>query len=127
MGLKFRQKVRNLWSRIKRWIYSALVSLGLVMPLALAAPTDFTYTAATERVDGTPLALSDIAFTKLYCNDVMVSQEDGADGGFTVDLGLGSHTCYATHVDVEGQESDPSNLVTKLVLPARPNGPSNLQ
>ena len=118
---KFFQKS---WAKIKKWWISLLVALGLVAtPLLYAVIVDFTYTAATERVDGSPLALADIAFTRLYCDGTLIVEEAGADLGFNPDLGIGSHDCYATHVDTDGQESDPSNIVTKVVNPARPSSP----
>ena len=112
------------WAKIKRWWFSLLVALGLASaPLLYAEVVNFTYTAATQRVDGSPLALSDIAFTRLYCDGSLTVEEPGADLSFNPDLGLGSHDCYGTHVDTDGQESDPSNLVTKIVNPARPSAP----
>ena len=105
-----------------------MVTVGIVaaIPIALSQIVNFNYTPATTRVDGSPLALADIAETRLYCNNQLVTSEPGADGNFNPDLMPGSYTCYATHVDTNGLESDPSNEVTKLVLPPRPNPPSNL-
>lgn len=115
---------QKLWVKIKKLWLSLLVGLGLASaPLLYAEVVNFTYTAATQRVDGSPLALSDIAFTRLYCDGSLTVEEPGADLGFNPDLGLGSHDCYGTHVDTDGQESDPSNIVTKVVNPARPNPP----
>jgi hypothetical protein len=115
---------QNTWSKIKRWWFALLVALGLASsPLLYAEIVDFTYTAATQRVDGSPLALDDIAFTRLYCDGSLIVQEPGADLDFNPELGIGSHTCYATHVDTDGQESDASNSVIKIVNPARPSAP----
>ena len=119
------RKARSLWSRIKGWVYSILIALGLAAPLVLAETVNFTYTRATTNVDGTPLALEDIAFTRLYCDGTMVVEEPGADQDFSYDLGVGSHDCYATHVHVNGEESDPSNIVTKVVQPKVPMPPEN--
>ena len=114
----------DTWSKIKKWWLTLLVALGLVSaPLLYAEIVDFTYTAATQRVDGSPLALADIAFTRLYCDGSLTVEEPGADLGFNPELGLGTHDCYATHVDTDGQESDPSNSVIKIVNPARPSSP----
>jgi hypothetical protein len=115
---------QNTWSKIKRWWLSLLVALGLASaPLLYAEIVDFTYTAATQRIDGSPLALSDIAFTRLYCDGSLTVEEPGADLNFNPELGLGTHTCYATHVDTDGQESDPSNSAIRVVNPARPSAP----
>jgi len=114
----------DTWGKIKKWWLTLLVALGLVSaPLLYAEIVDFTYTAATQRVDGSPLALADIAFTRLYCDGSLTVEEPGADLGFNPELGLGTHDCYATHVDTDGQESDPSNSVIKIVNPARPSSP----
>ena len=124
IGRKMKDAGKRAWIKIKKWWISLLVALGLVAtPLLYAEIVDFTYTAATERVDGSPLLLTDIAFTRLYCDGAMVVEEPGADETFNPELGLGSHDCYATHVDTDGQESDPSNIVTKVVNPARPSSP----
>ena len=122
----------NTWGKIKKWWVALLVALGLASaPLLYAEIVDFTYTAATERVDGSPLALADIVFTRLYCDGSMIVEEPGADLGFNPELGIGVHECYATHVamgldinlDPIEMESDPSNVVTKVVNPARPSAP----
>ena len=112
------------WRRFKRWAYGILIALGLVTGgLVYSEIVNFTYTPASQRVDGTPMALSEIAETRLYCDGSLITSEPGADSGISGDLGLGSHDCYATHVDTAGQESDPSNIVTRIVLPARPGAP----
>jgi len=116
--------MRKQWLKMKAWVYGILVALGLMAgPILYAEIVNFTYTPATERVDGSPLALADIAFTRLYCDGSLTVEEPGADSGFNPDLGLGSHTCYATHVDTNGQESAPSNSVVKVVNPALPGAP----
>ncbi len=122
--LKIKAWCKRTWIKIKKWWISLLVLIGLATtPLLYAEVIDFTYSRATERVDGSPLALADIAFTRLYCDGTMVDEEPGADQNFSHELGLGSHDCYATHVDTDGQESDPSNTVVKVVNPARPSAP----
>ena len=114
----------DLWGKIKEWWIALLVAIGLISsPLLYAEIVEFTYTAATQRIDGSPLALADIAFTRLYCDGSLTIEEPGADLSFSPELGLGTHDCYGTHVDTDGQESDPSNIVTKIVNPARPSAP----
>jgi len=125
---KIKTAFRKAWQKVKKWWKSLLVALGIIAaaPLVLSQPVSFNYVAATARIDGTPLPIEEIAETRLYCNGSLVVSEPGADTNFLPDLTPGSYTCYATHVDTLGQESDPSNEVTKLVLPARPNPPSNV-
>jgi hypothetical protein len=89
-----------------------------------AVTTDFTYIAATTRIDGTPMDISEIAETRLYCDGSLVASEPGADSGISADLSIGSHSCYATHVDTYGQESSPSNTVIRDVSPAFPSPPT---
>ena len=115
--------MKKYWLRFKAWIYSILVVLGLVsVPFVLAQPVGFSYTPATQYTTGEAMPLSDIQFTRLYCNDVLVADEPGADGNFNVDLSPGSYTCYATHVAGD-QESDPSNVVAREVRFGPPNAP----
>lgn len=115
---------KKAWLKLKKWGIAILAALGIIVGGGLYAETvNFTYTRADQRMDGTPLALSDIAETRLYCDGSLVTTEPGADENIDADLGLGSHSCHATHVDTAGQESDPSNIVVRMVLPARPNAP----
>ena len=127
--MKFRDRLKKLWTRFKNWIVGVLVSLGLISGTVIAATVTFTYTPATQYVTGEPMPLEDIDFTRLYCDGAMVAEEAGADGDFTVILGFGSHDCYATHVVLGAvtKESEPSNTVTKVVSPSQPGNPENLQ
>jgi hypothetical protein len=110
--------LKKQWLKFKKWILGILAAVGLISaPLLMAIPTEFTYTRATEYTDGTPMPLSDIAETRIYCGGSLVASEAGADGTLLPDLGIGVHTCYATHVDIYGRESDPSNEITTTVVP----------
>lgn len=113
------------WQRLKKWLLAFFGAGVIVGGAVIAATVGFSYTPATEYTDGTPMPLSDIDFTRLYCDGALVAEEPGADGDFSVLLGLGSHDCYATHV-VEAAstpESAPSNIVTKVVAPIQPGAP----
>ncbi len=118
-----KQKSAAGWQRAKRWWIAILVSVGIMSTAIYAETITFTYVRATARTDGTALALADIAETRLYCDGALVTTEPGADENIDADLSLGAHNCHATHVDTVGQESDPSNIVMRVVLPARPNPP----
>lgn len=127
MWIKFKRRARAAWHKTRAWFIALLVSLGLLTAIPLEAQTiAFTYTPANSRVDGTPMLLSEISETRLYCDGALASSELGADGDIDADLTIGTHTCHATHVDTDGQESLPSNVVTKIVLPGLPGSPSNL-
>ncbi len=119
-----KQKSAAGWGRFKRWWIAVLTSVGIIAGGAIYAETvGFSYVRATLRADGSALALADIAETRLYCDGALVTTEAGADQNISANLGLGSHTCHATHVDTAGQESDASNVVLRVVNPARPNPP----
>lgn len=111
------------WARVKKWWVGVLIALGLAVPMVQAVPVDFTYTRATEYSDGTPMPLSEIQETRLYCDGSLVATEAGADQDFNPDLNPGIYDCYATHVDTYGRESAPSNTIQKTVLPGMPNAP----
>ena len=125
MKIWFKKK----WAQFKTWIIGILMALGLISGAVMAATVNFTYDPATEYTDGTPMPLTDIDFTRLYCNGVHVAEEPGADGGLSVVLGFGTHDCYATHVVLmaDTPESTPSANVIKVVSPTQPNPPENLQ
>ena len=115
---------KRTWARFKAWFISILVAIGLVAaPLALSAPKDFSWTNATLRTDGSPFLPSELAETRIYCNDNLVGSVQGTGTQVTIDLGVGSYVCYATHVDTDGQESGPSGTVSFVITPAVPNPP----
>ena len=95
------------------------ILLLLLAVSAHAEVIDFTYTRAMTWTDGTPLALSDIRSTRLYCNSVMVDGHPGATGSFAPDLPDGNYTCYAVHSAFDSTgvvyESAHSNEVTRIV------------
>ena len=129
------------WTKIKLWVYGALVALGVIVPAM--ALQNFTYDVATAYSDGTAMPVSDIVETRLYCDidpasfvpetpgvpasDAPTTVETGADGDFSVTLLPGNHTCFATHFAVNDYESAPSVEVSFRVFPgAPPNAPENL-
>jgi hypothetical protein len=123
---RIRQWFKRQWLKFKKWVYGILVALGIAAaPLLYAEVVDFTYTRADQYTDGTPLPIEEIQFTRLYCDGSLVSEEPGADQNFSVELGIGTHECYATHVDIYDRESDPSASVVRIVSPpgTGPNPP----
>jgi len=91
------------------------VGVTNTIPFAATANVTFTYQAATEYEDGTPLPLEEIKYTRLYCDGELVAQEAGAKGDIYAELIAGYHSCYATHVATNDLESIPSNTVEKFV------------
>ena len=112
--------MRKYWERFKAWIVSILVAIGVVGGgIVIAQPVDLNYTRPTTYEDDSPLPLSEIAETRLYCNDVLVLTEPGSDETFdNVDslLPVGTHSCYGTVVATNGLESRPSNIKEVIIL-----------
>ncbi len=117
MWMKIRRKTRSLWTRFKLWAYGLLVAIGFVTITIQAIVTSFTYTRATEYTDNTPMPLSEIQSTQLYCDGSLIVSEPGADEEFDPDMLPGTYDCYETHTDIYGRESVPSTSFTKVVIP----------
>jgi len=114
---------RKQWMRFRVRLTAALATIGVIVGGALYAQTvGFSYTPADAYTTGEPMPLSDIQFTRLYCDGALVAEEPGADSHIEADLGVGTHTCYGTHV-AGGLESAPSNTVTRVVTLGPPNPP----
>lgn len=109
------------WRQFTAWGLGVLAMFGLAA--VLAAPVDVSWDHPTERVDGTPLALEEIAETRWYCDGAFVEAVPAPSIVDQLDLSFGSHDCYATTMDTFGSESDPSATITRVVKPARPNPP----
>ncbi len=106
------------WTKLKAWVLALLVALGLVAaPLLYAEVVTFTYARATQYDNGVLMPLDEIQFTRLYCDGSMVAEEPGADLDIEGNLGIGTHDCYGTHVDIYDRESVPSNTVQRIVSP----------
>lgn len=82
-----------------------------MMPTAQAFDVVINYHRATTNDDGSPLALSDIAKTRLMCDGVWVAEEPGADGTIGADLAPGLHECAGSHVRTDGVESVLGNVL----------------
>ena len=120
--------LRAKWKKFKAWFIALLISIGLIAaPLLYAAPKDFSWQNPTTRVDATPFdSATEQAQVNIYCDgDTVptVSFPNGSTAG-TFDFTIGTHTCYATVVDTDNQESDPSNTVAFEITPARPSPPT---
>jgi len=116
--------LKRQWQKFKGWFIALLVTIGLVSaPILYAEVVSFTYTRATVYDDGTPMPLAEIQFTRLYCDGALQGEEPGADQNIDGNLSIGTHSCYATHVDIYNRESMPSNSVQRIVLPPG-TGPS---
>lgn len=117
-------RTARTWNRFKAWGYGILVALGLVVAIPIEAiEMTVTYTRATEYSDGTPMPLSDIAESRLYCDGALVATEPGADQDWNPDMAPGTYQCYGTHYDIYDRESIPSNMIQRTVVPGLPNPP----
>ena len=129
------------WRKIKAWFYGVLIAIGLVAPLALANDNTLTWENATQNEDGTALAITDIAETRLYRQDFplgtdiaseprsysqLVSVPPTVTSYADQDLANGIYCYVATHVHVNGQESVFSGEACKTVDVRVPGSPVNL-
>lgn len=114
--------IAETWAKIKKWALSVLIALGLVAaPLVYSEVVNFTYIAPVQNIDGSELVPGPDYVARLYCNGEFV-QERPVDGNFNPNLSPGTYTCVATVVN-NGQESDFSNEVTRVVEFPIPNAP----
>ena len=110
-----------------------MVFLGFAKGL-LAEDNNLSGIAPTQNADGS--ALVDLATINIYHKidngeySLLVALPFDEEGGtFTYlhsDQGQGVHCYQATAVDVEGNESDPSNEACKVVDTLAPGAPSGL-
>lgn len=107
-----------------------LIALLLVSPLVFAVgEKTFTWTPPTEYEDDTPLAQDQIASYDIECDGQLLvnvpNQPLDTDtyqappGTFSV----GTHSCVAYTVTVDGTRSGPSNTVNFTVAPGVPKPP----
>ena len=119
--------LKRTWLKFKAWFVAMLILIGLItIPPLYSAPRDLSWTNPTERVDTTPFdAATEQLETRIYCDGdispTLVVPGDATSA--TLDFSVGSHSCEASVVDTDNQESDRSNQVTFDILPARPNPP----
>jgi len=76
-----------------------------------------TWDSPTERVDGTPLPISEISHYDLYADGALLTAVPGGESTFQSSMEPGEH-CFAMRaVDTDGRESVFSNEACK-VLPS---------
>lgn len=110
----------------------ALFGAAILSSTAHADPyrPQLSVQAPTERMSGAPLALSELAEFRVYCDDNPAPVDSFPPGG-PVSSWLsapgtfqpGSHVCYMTAVDTAGNESGPSNTANFTVIPDAPGAP----
>ena len=137
----------DAWQKTKYYLAVALVSVGLMTAAPVQALVAWTWSHPTLNEDGSPLALADIRETRRYCGvdpGSFVPQAGAVDGSHVptevwqapantgnAELPYGRNECFATTVaayTVDGiitlMESQPSNIVVKIVTPPRPQPPN---
>ena len=121
-----RQWFKTLWVKTRAWFVALLVAVGLMTLPAMAGPISFSWTNATENVDGTPFdAATEQMEVRIYCNGDPSPYfvAPGAQASLEVITTPGTYTCFARTVNMDNIESADSNTVTKIVLAAAPNPP----
>lgn len=128
-------KVTKNWLKIAA-ILAAACGLLLLMDKAEAAGSqsdDVSWAAPTQRVDGTPLPLSEVAKYEMevWRNGAVVDRREFAPGDTGVniprELPPNYELCYVmrTYATTPAEPSDWSPMVCKTVK-ARPNPPGQL-
>lgn len=98
------------------------VLLFLASSCALGDTVNGSFNAPTEREDGTPLAIDEIAEHRLYIDDVLNQSIANTDTSFTVNLEPGVYDFKMTTVDTDGRESKFSDVL-RTNIPAPPGAP----
>lgn len=99
--------------------------VAVLMAITLAAIADYTVVGVTptERMDNSPLGLSEISGFNMYCGATVGNYPDktffpGATLPNTTviipSLAIGTHYCVLRTLDIDGRESDNSNYVTLI-------------
>ena len=137
--MRMRTIYNKLKSRLHKWWIALLVFLGILTG-AIAVPVGFTWENPTQYTDGSAYDPAvDQAFTAIYCgvdpNTFVPATEsapqtltpnsiiDGDATAGSVDLVPGTRLCFATVTDIHGTESDPSNVITRIVERFQPEAP----
>lgn len=93
-----------------------LIFFTFFLPIsAFGEAVTFSWTNATLRTDGTPLLPAEIVETRIFCNDNLLIAAPGDANSATVEMGAGSYSCHARHVDQNGARSWKSNTVSKTI------------
>ena len=108
-----------------------VVAAGLlsVSNVVLAASETFTAEAPTTYEDGTTLdPAAELAFWTVTCDNGFSDSNEVTGLPLVLDAPTfpnGSFSCTATVTSIFGEESGPSNVVTGVSSPGRPNPPRN--
>ena len=101
-------------------VIAFLYALALVPVLANAYSFVITWTAPTEREDGTALPVTELDHDDVFADGALLMAVPGGDSTTQASLAPGEHCFAMKTVDVDGRESVFSNEVCK-VLPSDAN------
>lgn len=136
-----KSKAKRAWTRVKKWVYSLLVAIGLIVPpLVLANDVNLSWVNATQWEDGTALVIEDLQETVIYKQSFPLDGTGMADPRAYAELtrvaptvntyidanqANGIHCYVATHIATNGKESGYSNESCKTLdvrIPGNPTG-----
>lgn len=109
-------------------VFLVLTLISISSWAALPWEPEFSWTFPTEYESGAPITVDQITETRIYCDgnstpEAVVTAPAASWTAAFKGFGPGSHTCYATVVDIEGAESGPSNSVNFTVPADRARAP----
>ena len=138
---RIKRWLSNIWTKFKAWLVGILVAIGLIVPVVLYAEAKtFNWTNPVMNVDGSAYdAATEQAGARIYCNVdaaafvpetpdlaqsyTWVAVAANGDTGTTADFSAGTYGCFATVINMDGRESDPSNVIEFTIMLPRPSPP----
>ncbi len=135
-------KLHNAWLRMKKWVLTILVALGLVTGVVVFADdVNLSWQNATQWTDGSPILPGDLAETvlnyEMFALGVDVASQPRAyvelvrvpvsiESYLHVNVADGIHCYVAYHVATNGRRSDYSNESCKTIDTRLPGSPAGL-
>lgn len=142
MFQKIKVWFRDKWIRLRKWVVSLLIAIGVITaPFVFADDNSLSWNNATTYEDGSTIAPGDIAGTNVYYASGAIGDPDITDlaayslltqvapdveSYVDVNRTNGLHCYYVAHETVNGVESQPSNIACKTVDIRVPGAPQNL-
>lgn len=134
---------RNRWLRLRKWVITLLIAIGVISaPFVFADDNSLTWTNAVTYEDGTAIEAGDLAGTNIYYAAGVIGDPDITDiaayslltqvnpdvtNYVDTNRGNGLHCYYVTHETTQGIESAPSNVACKTIDIRVPGTPQNLE
>ena len=99
---------------------ASLLLLALIAFGVSAEDKTFAWDLPIARTDGSALDVTELAETRIYCDDVLLQAIPAPETTLTIDLPTTTQRCAATVVDTGGLESGYSAWVD---IPYAPDAP----